>query len=356
MIDQNSLSLEWIRQVSKQNRNADKILVEKIIRAFLLLEGLVQTGISFVFKGGTSLILHFEKAKRLSIDVDIIIENSIPDLDKVLETAAKAQGFIRVEEQERKTNSKIHKEHYKFFYEPLHNTGRNEENILLDILVEKVHYKRIEDRPIQSAFIPQIGEPAIVKIPSIDDLIADKLTAFAPNTTGVPYFKGKDSMSLEIIKQLYDIGSLFDYVSDIAVVKETFRLFAKTELLYRGKDTPDTIPVLDDILQTSLCISTRGEVAEKEFQELQSGVKRIKNFIFSESYQIEKAIVHASKAAYLATVIKYNLNNIVRFENPAQVTDWTIQEPLHGKLNSLKKANPEAFFYWYKTHEIIANA
>ena len=40
MISKESLVIEWINKVSSVNRKADKILVEKIIRAFLLLEGL----------------------------------------------------------------------------------------------------------------------------------------------------------------------------------------------------------------------------------------------------------------------------------------------------------------------------
>ncbi len=39
----------------------------------------------------------------------------------------KEQGFQKKEEQQRKTNNKIEKAHYKFFYEPLHKTGKNEE-------------------------------------------------------------------------------------------------------------------------------------------------------------------------------------------------------------------------------------
>jgi hypothetical protein len=57
MIDTTQLNIEWISKVSKLNRNADKILIEKVIRALLLLEGLVQSEILFVFKGGTSLML-----------------------------------------------------------------------------------------------------------------------------------------------------------------------------------------------------------------------------------------------------------------------------------------------------------
>lgn len=53
MINQLQISLEWINQVSRENRKADKILVEKVIRALLLVEGLVKEKLSFVFKGGT---------------------------------------------------------------------------------------------------------------------------------------------------------------------------------------------------------------------------------------------------------------------------------------------------------------
>ncbi|MEX0986491.1 MAG: hypothetical protein WD052_03355 [Bacteroidales bacterium] len=41
MIDREKITLEWIEKVSKSNRNADKILVEKVIRALLLVEGMV---------------------------------------------------------------------------------------------------------------------------------------------------------------------------------------------------------------------------------------------------------------------------------------------------------------------------
>ncbi|MFC3414103.1 nucleotidyl transferase AbiEii/AbiGii toxin family protein [Algoriphagus hitonicola] len=60
--------------MSTANRKADKILVEKVIRALLLLEGLATQKLDFVFKGGTALMLILESSKRLSIDVDIIVE------------------------------------------------------------------------------------------------------------------------------------------------------------------------------------------------------------------------------------------------------------------------------------------
>ncbi len=59
---------------------------------------------------------------------------------------------------------------YKFFYTTFHKTSKDEEYVML--------------------------------------MTGDTLTAFAPNTTGIPYLKNKDSMSMKTIKQLYDIGNL----------------------------------------------------------------------------------------------------------------------------------------------------
>jgi hypothetical protein len=66
MIDRDKITLEWIEQVSKVNRNADVILVEKAIRALLLVEGLVKQKLSLVFKGGTALMLHLNSPKSIN--------------------------------------------------------------------------------------------------------------------------------------------------------------------------------------------------------------------------------------------------------------------------------------------------
>ncbi|MFA7449158.1 MAG: nucleotidyl transferase AbiEii/AbiGii toxin family protein [Weeksellaceae bacterium] len=352
MINQKEISAEWLNQVAKQHRNADKILVEKVIRALLLLEGLVKQNIDFVFKGGTALMLHFNSAKRLSIDIDIILSNETKNLESVLDTIAKEQGFLRKELQHRSTNSKIKKEHYKFFYTPLHKTNKDEEYVLLDILFEQVNYANLISLPINSDFVPQSGKPLNVNVPSLEDILGDKLTAFAPNTTGIPYFKKEDSMSMEIIKQLYDIGNLFDAVQDLETIKTTFYRFAKTEIAYRNENKISENDVLEDIYQTALCIVTRGTDGKGNFEELQKGLQRVGSFIFSESYHIEKAIAHASKAAYISALIQHNAKTIDKFENPLQLKDWQIGEPINNKLNKLKKSNPEAFFYWYKIYEL----
>lgn len=351
MIDQNSISIHWINEVSLKNRNADKILVEKVIRALLLLEGLAQEHLNFVFKGGTALMLHFNSTRRLSIDIDILITKMPQKLNDTLGNVVIKQGFTRLELNPRASHSKINKAHYKFFYNSLYSTGKAEDYIMLDILIETINYENILQLPIQSVFVPSKEEPVFVQMPSMEDLLADKLTAFAPNSTGIPYFKNSDSMGMEIIKQLYDIGNLFDIAENLEVIKSTFYRFAKTELEY--KTTHLTVEdVLEDIFQTSLCIVSRGTDGVGDFEHLRMGLKRVTSFIFSENYHIEKAITHATKAAYLSVLIKHNALNFDKFSPSYKMDNWKIDLPYNTKLNKLKKSNAEAFFYWLKMFEL----
>lgn len=351
MITKDSLTNDWITKAATANKKADKILVEKVIRALLLVEGLAKQDLDFVFKGGTALMLILKSSKRLSIDIDIILEKEPQDLERYFENLLVNQGFTKFELQERKAGTTIQKVHYKFFYKPIHQTLAEEESILLDIIFEKVDYQKIEEIPIESKFFLSEGNPISVRVPSKEDILGDKLTAFAPNTTGIPYFKGKTSMSMEILKQLYDVGNLIDVVEDCALVKTTFALFAASELKYRGsKENVDA--VIEDIYQTALCLVSRGNVGNGNFEELQTGIQRVSRFIFSETFYIDKAITAASKAAYLAVLLRSENAVIEKYEDPKIMKDWSIGDPLWPRLNKLKKSNPEAFFYWYKLSQL----
>lgn len=137
-------------------------------------------------------------------------------------------------------------------------------------------------------FLKLEGEPVMVNVPCKADMLGDKLTAFAPNTTGIPFFKGDKDCSMEIIKQLFDITSLFNVTTDLRVVTETFQKFAAVELQYLNLDPANINQVLDDIFQTSLCICLRGQVEPDTFKLLQTGTKRIQSFIHSEIILSEK--------------------------------------------------------------------
>ncbi len=353
MIDKNTLTHQWIDNVSKTNRNADKILVEKVIRALLLLEGLSNIGLSFVFKGGTALMLLMDSAKRLSIDIDIIISKTPENLEEMMQEVGKNQGFNKVELQHRHTASEIEKAHYKFFYTPVHQTHTGDDYVLLDILFEANNYSNVSLHPLKSIFVSNTGTLAQIQMPSLEDLLGDKLTAFAPYTTGIPYLRNENSMSMEIIKQLYDIGNLFDAVNDLSLIKETYHKIVNVEIKYRKLAGVLPSQVLEDTYQTALCISLRGSDGVGDFNELQKGIQRIRGFIFSETYHLEKAITHAAKAAYLSRLISRDQTTFEKYVDPKQVADATILAPHNTRLQRFKRTNTEAFFYWWKASQLF---
>ena len=57
MIAKEQINLEWLEATVMQNKRMDKILLEKVTRAMLLLEALSQSRFEFVFKGGTAVML-----------------------------------------------------------------------------------------------------------------------------------------------------------------------------------------------------------------------------------------------------------------------------------------------------------
>ena len=355
MIQKQCFGAEWIDRVAKELSYNDKGLIEKVIRALSLLELLALSDCPFVFKGGTALMLVLkEAAHRLSIDVDIVCPPGT-DIEKYLK-AFSDFGFVGVELVERKQRNGlgVPKSHSKFFYQVAYQTGGNARSyILLDVLYEDVRYCDVRRVAIDSPFVLLEGKSLSVAVPSVEDLLGDKLTAFAPNTTGIPYYKNDRVCSMEIIKQLYDVGRLFERVSDLRVTGEAFRRIAAVELDYRSL-ADGVRQVFEDIRQTALCLSTRGKEGFGRFELLQDGIMRIKPFMYKRHYYIEHAIADASKAAYLATLLENGKSVIERYSgNPLEVKDMLIRSVLPNKLNKLKVNLPEAYYYWVKTSELL---
>ena len=282
------------------------------------------------------MLLLGEVTNRLSIDIDIICPPGT-EIEQYL-SAFKDFGFTKIDLVERKTPGKnIPKSHSKFFYQ-LAYTDRisGEGYILLDVLYENCHYQHSIEIPIESPFIELDGEPLMVRVPSVGDILGDKLTAFAPNTTGIPYFKKEKVCSTEIIKQLYDISRLFDKVEDLETTSKSFSRIVAVEMAYRDIDNLES--VFDDILQTSLLIATRGKEGVGNFDILQDGINKIKSFIHTSNYYIDHAIIDSAKAAYIFTCLRKGITKIDRYPGtPEIVMNMVIHPSLTNKLNKLKR-------------------
>ncbi|MBQ9474802.1 MAG: nucleotidyl transferase AbiEii/AbiGii toxin family protein [Bacteroidales bacterium] len=352
MIRKECYTREWIQKISSELRYPDVNLIEKVIRAFSLVELLSSSGCPFTWKGGSALMLLLSDTRhRLSIDIDVICPPGT-DIEKYLKDFRQF-GCLDVETVERiQRNTNIPKTHSKFFYKiAFRDNEARPGNILLDVLYEDCHYNKIERVPVRSPFFELDGEPLTVNIPSVNDILGDKLTAFAPNTSGIPYFKGPNDCNLEIAKQLYDIGRLFDRMDDLSVVASAYDKIARVELSYRRMEENPLLS-LKDTFETALCLSTRGAAGLGVFTALQNGISRLSSFMYMGKYQIEEAVADAAKAAYLATLIRKGATSFSRYDG-GSVLPLRLTPAVPVKLGKLRIPAPEAYFYWVNTSELL---
>ena len=91
---------------------------------------------------------------------------------------------------------------------------------------------------------------------------------------------------------------------------------------------------------------------DEETKELRKGIQALSGFLISNDFSLQIAKTAASKAALISTLlrfpgIKINLADI--FYNKTrlqQLKDFQLPASF-GSLNTLKKVNIEAFYYWY---------
>lgn len=299
-------------------------------------------------------MLHFGSSRRLSIDIDIICPPGT-DIEKYWRMYAGDYGFTLVEAVERIYRSDVPKTHAKCHYQVSYKTSTDVDAILLDVLMEDNNYHTVDSLPIKSPFLLTEGPDVLVNVPCKEDLLGDKLTAFAPHTTGIPFYKGTRNCSMEIMKQMYDIASLLDVTDNLTWTAETYRKLGALEMDYRRMEDRDIRSVAEDTIATALCISTNGFGHEGDFRFYSDGITRIRNFIHSERYNMTCAVRDASKAAYAAACVLNNVATPERYgpEVIASLASAKILSSFATHLNQLKIQNPEAFFYWYKTSELM---
>ncbi len=369
MIDLKTLSVEWIAEKRKQYRK-DPTLMESMIYALYLLEQLQFSGLDFIFKGGTSLILLMQEPKRFSVDIDIIISPKMgkEELERFLLKIEEKSAFNRMELDERRSyKGAIPKAHYKFIYNSNFATRtvaeevvfKPEREILLDILFAENHYPQLVEIPLETDWLLQDDKRIVVRTPDINSILGDKLTAFAPNTTGIPYKAQKEK---EILKQLFDIGNLFDLITDVDIFKQSFLATAKDEITYRPeREIKSVQQVLHDIIETSLLLAKKdilkSEDEKAQFAEMNVGINQFRHFVFVGKFEILEAQVASAKSAYLAALILSDSSEIKKFNDTIPLADYMITNTEYNFLNKRLKfvAKGEALFYWDQTIKLLTN-
>ena len=90
---------------------------------------------------------------------------------------------------------------------------------------------------------------------------------------------------------------------------------------------------------------------DTDFQQLAKGIHHIKPHIFYR-FVIEDAVVCAAKVMLLATLLRQNHSAAApKYGAAKDILEWLIPTTDYNRFNKLRKTNPEAFFYIFKTCE-----
>ncbi len=354
MIEKHCFEHSWILKQREKLGGADPTLLEKTILAFELLGQLSLNGLSFVFKGGTSLLMLVDDFKRLSIDVDIFCKEDKRKLKKIFNQLIVSSPFSYWVKDHR-TSSQIPKNHYKFFFRSQIN--QREDYVLLDILRSDNLYPRLQEKSVEFPFIHS-KEKISISVPSVDGLIGDKLTAFAPRTIGVPL---DEKRSMQIVKQLFDLGELFIKAKEMQEISLSYTEFAKMENRYR-KTKFNNLQSLQDTLNACFMITQldlKGSIENETTSILRKGIRQISSHLIGTPFGLQQAKNSAARVAFLAALLiagnKANIADFIYDNNSIEeIREATLSQNF-SPVNRLKGSAPEVFYYWYKINNFINN-
>ena len=354
MIADRSFTREWLLTVNEDlgwNRQETQLKnLEKAIAAFHLVELLVDTKQSFIFKGGTSLLLLLQKIYRLSVDIDIIIEKPIRNIGNLFtQICSISKLFTRFERQDRETDAVSGAKHFKFFYQPFADANEGS-YILLDLYEAAIPYAKTLELELVSDILYTQGLNVFVHVPDVDSILGDKLTAFAPDTIGIPLSAepGHRPKRIEVLKQLFDIGNLFDLAGNIDNILTTYNTIARHEIKRHGLGMLST-DSLKDSLRYAYIIGHGGKVDKVLYDNIAKGYKDFNKFVSDLSFDETHAVLAAAKVAYLVSVLLLSGKTLDKYDEKINMETWNISEIDCIDFNNYKYSNPEAFFYWYKT-------
>jgi hypothetical protein len=277
-----------------------------------------------------------------------------------LKRIAALPPFIGFSEDDRGIRGLPHRQHFRFNY-PAIEKGDPQTFILLDIVEEKDCPLPLTTLPIQTNFI-ETDRNVQVKVPTIEGLLGDKLTAFAPNTIGVPYKStGGISQSLQVAKQMFDVGELFNTAQNTEEIIRAYKGSSSKESSYRDKIYREEESLRDTI---DTCLKFCGQglknfPADENAFKLIQGCKSLQNHLVNCKFNpVTEAKAAAGKAACIAAIVladKADLDIRAAHYDPLRIAELA-QKNLEGQyspLTKLRSTNPESFHYWTVVQDVL---
>lgn len=352
----------WADQERRKLGNCDPGLLGKCVRSLTLLGHLAESGLPFMFKGGTSILLHLPQIRRLSIDIDIVSPASNEELDRAVAKIGTTAPFIRTEENTRGIATGREplpqRRHFKFWFKS-ERSQTGEDYVLLDVVQEAHCPHDTVKLPIRTSFLAPDRE-IIVTLPTIESLLGDKLTAFAPTTTGVRLRKqgGEIGEIMQVAKQLFDVGVLFEHATDFGQVARAYDGVQAQESGYR-ENLHSRDATLADTLNACLGITgtrVRGAPTNlfPDTPLLLDGFKRLASHLTQPRLDDNAQRILAARAGVLAAHLRAGRPLDFAATRYAQTPDQiaslrtaTLKDHSHAWLDGIKATSPEAYHYWH---------
>lgn len=234
---------------------------------------------------------------RFSVDIDITTNENIEVVAGAIDYIKSQNFFTKVEENLRDTSSRIVKKRYKCFYFSI--VSNKEDYVLLDIVFESSSYQEIQKSKVDFLLL-QSSEPYyFVNTPSLEELLMDKLTAFAPNTIGITYDTEKYT---EIIKQMYDVSKISKSLTHNDYPIETYIAMAKKQIIWRELNITYQ-DALKDSIMTCLNILTLGAYDITKYHLLEKSIQGFNGYVYGNKFNTIDLQICVVDALRTATIV-----------------------------------------------------
>jgi len=362
---------KFIQSQLDARRGLQRELYERSLNGFEYLAQLRGEGLDPIFKGGSAVqVLLPETIQRLSIDIDLAVDETKPEILKILERINKKfdNKFYNFEE-----SSREHPDFFQIYFIDVPSFFTDTHSKLeLDFLFHKPNYQ-IQEIQLKSFLYESDID---VKIPTIDSLIGDKLTVLAPETIGKPL-----NRPLQYSKQLYDLSTLLERSTDFQAIYEAYLDVFEFEKKTRGLDKTTPIETLEDLVNIcklySLTVYRPNWIINNDVIEkitfLKQGIRSLDPYTsVNLKFTFPKARREASKIAFLGKLLKLRYkNDITRsismkifqldneginqlFKNSDYMQRITNKigiieknKRIHIYLREFLKTDPLGLLYWY---------
>lgn len=229
------------------------------------------------------MVLVLGQARRFSVDVDLVTQVELAAIDAAL-TWVCAQPPFRsfAYDATRSHKDDVPRGHYYVFYDSaldqLLLAEHPQRSIAIDLLFEEHNYPQVLQLPVASTFLHQAGEPLHVATPSVESIAGDKLTAFAPRTTGILYGQGKE---LEIKNFIFELPIPLHQrdVAEGIYEDSSFRWYTRPPLFF----VKPSDALLDGYRREVKNMSSNEAKREQEFMTFNMAVDALRNTVVFDS-------------------------------------------------------------------------